>query len=59
MVCATVEGLFARCKQNEPNKMTFMHGEGEAAAVFDVPLDRDFLNQEAKQNSFFSYVAGA
>lgn len=58
MVCATVEGLFARCSHHAANMLLFCHGDDETALTLDIALDRDKLSQEAQKNSFFSYIAG-
>jgi hypothetical protein len=58
IVCATVEGLFARSSFHTANTLSFCHGSGDSAVTFDVALDPEHLNQEAKKNSFFSYIAG-
>lgn len=60
IVCATNEGLFAKCQKYLPGKIRFegcANGSGDQI-IFEAPLDSKELSRLASQGGFFSYVAG-
>ena len=59
IVCATNEGLHARCKTYHSNtiKFEFIAENGDIKA-FDTDLEIDNLLKVASKGDFFSYVAG-
>jgi hypothetical protein len=60
LVCATNEGLFAKCRGYTSGhmKFEFVNGNGNIE-TFDVSLNVAELIKRAELGGFFSYVAGA
>jgi len=60
LVCATNEGLYAKCRGYTPGhmKFEFVNGNGNIE-TFDISLNVAELIKKAEVGGFFSYVAGA
>ena len=59
VVCATNEGLYARCRGSTPGQLTFAFTlpDGKVETL-DAPLNVSELTRMAAAGGFFSYVAG-
>ena len=60
LVCATNEGLYAKCRGYTPGQMKFdfVNGNGNIE-TFDMSLNVAELLKKAELGGFFSYIAGA
>ena len=60
LVCATNEGLYAKCRGYTPGQMKFdfVNGNGNIE-TFDMSLNVTELLKKAELGGFFSYIAGA
>jgi len=58
VVCATNEGIYARCKKLEPNQFRYERTIGSKIESFNVSFDRAELLRISREGEFLSYIAG-